>query len=172
MRTISTIACLCFAITVTDLLHAAEPSAPKKLVSVEGMTEYQLDNGLRLLLYPDNSRSKVDGEHDRARRLAPRGYGETGMAHLLEHMVFKGTPRHPNIQRRCKSTAPNSTAALRPIGTNYYETEPADDDNLEFALDLEADRLSTATSKKRNSIGNDGGPQRIERGENSPPVSS
>ena len=57
------------------------------------------------------------------------------MAHLLEHMVFKGTPRHPNIPQEQPNTAPGPTA--RPhTTTNYYETMDATEENLRWALDL------------------------------------
>ena len=73
-------------------LPAAEP---QKVASVEGITEYQLDNGLRVLLFPDASQSKVTVNMTVLVGSRQEGYGETGMAHLLEHMVFKGTPAHP-----------------------------------------------------------------------------
>jgi len=76
---------------------AGEPPAPKKVATVEGITEYQFDNGLRLLLFPDNSQSKVSVNMTVLVGSRQEGYGETGMAHLLEHMVFKGTPTHTNI---------------------------------------------------------------------------
>src|SRR5262245_32524792 len=86
---------LVIAISAAPLLAA--PKAPQKITSVEGITEYRLDNGLTVLLFPDQSKPtvtvnvtyKVGSRHE--------GYGETGMAHLLEHMVFKGTDKHPQI---------------------------------------------------------------------------
>jgi zinc protease len=48
------------------------------------------------------------------------GYGEKGMAHLLEHMVFKGTPRHPDIPKELNEhgTRPNGTTSFD--RTNSY----------------------------------------------------
>src|SRR5712692_2766034 len=69
-------------VVAASLLGAAEP--PKKIVSVEGITEYQLDNGLRALLFPDNSQSKVTVNMTVLVGSRQEGYGETGMAHLLE----------------------------------------------------------------------------------------
>ena len=113
----------------------------KKTASVEGITEYQLKNGLKVLLFPDNSSQtitvnityKVGSRHE--------GYGEKGMAHLLEHMVFKGTPNHPNIPEELTAhgSRPNGTTWYD--RTNYYETFNATDENLDWALDLEADRM-------------------------------
>lgn len=114
---------------------------PKKVASVEGITEYQLENGLRVLLFPDPTRDKatvnltifVGSRHE--------GYGETGMAHLLEHMLFKPTPTHPDIPGAMKERGAQFNGSTWLDRTNYYETLPASDDNLEFAIKLEADRL-------------------------------
>ena len=76
---------------------AAAQEAPKKVASVEGITEYRLPNGLQVLLFPDESKPKVTVALTIFVGSRHEGYGETGMAHLLEHMVFKGTPTHPDI---------------------------------------------------------------------------
>ena len=73
----------------------ARAAEPRKITSVEGITEYRLDNGLRVLLFPDASRPKVTVNLTVLVGSRHEGYGETGMAHLLEHMVFKGTPTTP-----------------------------------------------------------------------------
>src|ERR1700733_14289699 len=77
-------------------LTPARAAEPRKITSVEGITEYRLDNGLRVLLFPDASRPKVTVNLTVLVGSRHEGYGETGMAHLLEHMVFKGTPTHPD----------------------------------------------------------------------------
>jgi len=63
------------------------------------------------------------------------------MAHLLEHLVFKGTPNHPDIPQELSEhgARPNGTTSYD--RTNYYETFSATDENLDWALDLEADRM-------------------------------
>ncbi|WP_053971655.1 pitrilysin family protein [Mangrovimonas sp. ST2L15] len=113
----------------------------KQTASVEGITEYQLDNGLKVLLFPDNSSQtitvnityKVGSRHE--------GYGEKGMAHLLEHMLFKGSTNHTDIPQELttRGSRPNGTTWYD--RTNYYETFNATEDNLEWALDLESDRM-------------------------------
>ena len=69
------------------------------------------------------------------------GYGEAGMAHLLEHMLFKGTPTHPNIPQALQERGARFNGTTTPDRTNYFETVPASDENLEFCIRLEADRL-------------------------------
>src|SRR5690349_512592 len=83
-------------LTLAPTILRAEPTAgPKKLTTVEGITEYRLDNGVRILLFPDPSSSKVTVNCTVLVGSRHEGYGETGMAHLLEHMVFKGSRLYP-----------------------------------------------------------------------------
>jgi len=129
---------LALAVLVPATTSAQEPEL---VASVEGITEYRLDNGLRVLLFPDQSAPQTTVNITYFVGSRHEGYGETGMAHLLEHMVFKGTPNHPNIPQELteRGAQPNGTTWLD--RTNYFETFPASSDNLEWALDLESDRM-------------------------------
>lgn len=147
----------------------AEIHAPKKVASVEGISEYQFENGLRLLVFPDQSQSKVTVNMTVLVGSRQEGYGETGMAHLLEHMVFKGTPNHPNVSKALQDhgAAFNGSTSLDRV--NYFETLAASDENLQFAIELEADRLVNSFIRKADLdsemtvVRNE-----FERGENSP----
>ena len=114
-----------------------------KVTEVEGISEYQLENGVRILLFPDPSKEVVTVNMTVFVGSRHEGYGEAGMAHLLEHMLFKGTPTHPDIPKLLKDRGAgrsmNGTTWMD--RTNYYETLPSSGDNLEFAIRLEADRL-------------------------------
>ena len=114
---------------------------PEKVTSVEGITEYRLANGLKVLLFPDPSKSTITVNVTYLVGSRHEGYGESGMAHLLEHMVFKGTPRFPNIPQEltARGARPNGTTWYD--RTNYFESFAATDDNLRWALDLESDRM-------------------------------
>ncbi|HSM59210.1 MAG TPA: insulinase family protein, partial [Longimicrobiales bacterium] len=120
---------------------ARAQARPEPVASVEGITEVRLDNGLRVLLFPDPSKPQVTVNVTYFVGSRHEGYGETGMAHLLEHLVFKGTPDHPDIMKELteRGAQPNGTTSLD--RTNYFEIFPASDENLEWALDLEADRM-------------------------------
>jgi zinc protease len=147
----------------------SSPVTPEKVTSVEGITEYRLDNGLQVLLFPDPTRPKVTVNLTVLVGSRHEGYGETGMAHLLEHMLFKGTETHPDIPGAMKERGAQFNGSTWLDRTNYYETLPASDSNLEFAIRLEADRminspikaedLATEFSVVRNEF---------EMGENSP----
>src|SRR5438067_1007819 len=148
--------------------RAATPP-PEKVATVEGITEYRLGNGARVLLFPDRSAPKVTVNMTVLVGSRHEGYGETGMAHLLEHMVFKGTPTNPDIPGAMKERGAQFNGSTWVDRTNYFETLPATDQNLEFAIRLEADRmvnspikaedLATEFSVVRNEF---------EAGENSP----
>src|SRR5499427_10865555 len=126
---------------------AGESAEPRKVATVEGISEYELNNGLRVLLFPDNSQSKVTVNMTVLVGSRQEGYGETGMAHLLEHMVFKGTPRHPKIPKALQEHGAQFNGSTSDDRVNYFETLNATEENLDFALDLEADRLVNSLIK-------------------------
>lgn len=122
----------------------------KKTASVEGITEYQLDNGLKVLLFPDNSSQTITVNITYLVGSRHEGYGEKGMAHLLEHLVFKGTPNHPDIPKELTAHGARPNGTTYYDRTNYFETFNANDENLEWALDLEADRMVNSYIAKKD----------------------
>jgi zinc protease len=166
-----------FAVVLITAVGLAAPglgtspaqAAATKVQSIEGITEYRLENGLLVLLYPDASKPTVTVNLTVLVGSRHEGYGETGMAHLLEHMLFKGTPAHPAIPRVLQDRGARFNGSTSVDRTNYYETLPASDDNLNFALDLESDRLLNSYVKQEDLfsemtvVRNE-----FERGENSP----
>ncbi len=119
----------------------AVPAPPEKVTSVEGITEYRLANGLRVLMFPDQTKQTITVNLTVLVGSRHENYGETGMAHLLEHMVFKGSPKHTDIPAELSShgARPNGTTSWD--RTNYFETFSATEENLRWALDLESDRM-------------------------------
>jgi zinc protease len=146
------------------------PQGITKVTTVEGITEYRLEsNGLKILLFPDQTKQTTTVNITYLVGSRHENYGETGMAHLLEHLVFKGTPRHPNIpaELTARGARPNGTTWTD--RTNYFETFAASEDNLDWALDLEADRIVNSYIAKKDLdsefsvVRNE-----LESGENSP----
>lgn len=129
---------------------AAAAARATKGPTVEGITEYTLPNGLKFLLFPDASKPTATVNMTYLVGSRHEGYGETGMAHLLEHLVFKGSPRHTNIPQELteRGTRPNGTTWFD--RTNYFETFPATPANLEWAIDLEADRMVNSFIAKKD----------------------
>jgi zinc protease len=133
---------------------AAAPSQvaqrPAKVVSVEGVTEYHLANGLKVLLVPDPSIDTITVHITYLVGSRHEGYGEAGMAHLLEHMLFRGTPRYPNVKGEFLKHGARFNGTTSYDRTNYFETFTADDKNLEWALDIEADRMTHARVSRKD----------------------
>ena len=121
-----------------------------KGASVEGITEYSLKNGLKVLLFPDNSAQTITVNITYMVGSRHEGYGEKGMAHLLEHMLFKGTPNHPNVPEELSSHGARPNGTTWYDRTNYFETFNATDENLDWALDLESDRMVNSFIAKKD----------------------
>src|ERR1043165_7933369 len=145
------------------------PPGVVRKASLGGITEYQFPNGLRVLLYPNPANPKVTINVTYLVGSRHEGYGETGMAHLLEHLNFIETTNGRKIKDEIVSKGAQWNGTTSDDRTNYFETIPANDENLRWALGLEADRmvnvkftkqiLDTEMTVVRNEF---------ERGENSP----
>ncbi len=142
---------------------------PSKVTTVENMTEYRFSNGLKLILYPDPSSSKLTVNMTILVGSRHEGYGETGMAHLLEHMLFKPTKLHPDIPKALRDRGATFNGTTWVDRTNYYETLSAGGDNLEMALRLEADRLVNSPIRREDLLSEFSVVRNeFERGENDP----
>jgi len=121
------------------ILHADGRAAePAQMPAVQ---ERVLANGLKVLLvevpkapvvtvqiwYKVGSRNEV--------------MGRAGLSHMLEHMMFKGTKRHPKgtFSRTIRKNGGNDNAFTSQDYTAYFENLAAD--RVELALELEADRM-------------------------------
>ena len=143
-------------LTVLEAVWAQTPSAvplPSGVIpgaSVEGITEYDLSNGLRVLLFPDATKSTVTVNITYLVGSRNENYGETGMAHLLEHMMFKGAPGHNNVMQELTEHGARTNGTTSYDRTNYFETFDATDKNLNWALDLESDRMVNSFIAKKD----------------------
>lgn len=118
--------------------------------SVEGITEYRLPNGLKVLLFPDASRPTITVNVTYLVGSRHENYGETGMAHLLEHLMFKGSREHPDITRQFSDRGMQFNGTTSFDRTNYYEVFQASQDNLDWALRMEADRMTHSFIAKKD----------------------
>ena len=160
-------------LTIAFLLCMASTLVAKesfeKVATVEGVTEYRFSNGARVLLFPDDSRPTITVNMTVLVGSRHEGYGEAGMAHLLEHLVFKGTPTFPEVPKALRDHGASFNGTTNVDRTNYFETLPATDENLEFAIHMESDRLVNSYIKREDLMSeftvvrNE-----FERGENSP----
>ena len=114
---------------------------PVFVTAVEGVKEYRLPNGLQVLLVPDAAQTNVVVNvvyHVGSRQ---EGYGETGMAHLLEHMLFKPSKKFSSIKQTIADKGAQANGTTYYDRTDYFEIMPATDSNLNWALDMESDRM-------------------------------
>ncbi|MGZ5598402.1 MAG: M16 family metallopeptidase [Usitatibacter sp.] len=134
---------------------AKAPAIPRipgvtRVTSVEGITEYRLQNGLKVLLFPDPSKPTVTVNITYLVGSRMENYGETGMAHLLEHLMFKGSRKHRAIDQEFNERGVRYNGTTTLDRTNYFEIFEAGDANLKWALELEADRMAGSFIAKKD----------------------
>ena len=142
---------LCAAALMLLLFSAATLAQPlQKTYSIEGVTEYRLKNGLRVLTVPDPGIDTTTVHITYLVGSRHEGYGEKGMAHLLEHLLFKGSKRHPNIKEEFNRRGARWNGTTSNDRTTYFETFAATAGNLDWALGLEADRMVNSFVSKQD----------------------
>ncbi len=134
--------------------HAsADTALPKGVTagpSIEGISEFTLANGMRVLLFPDATKPTVTVNLVYGVGSVDENYGETGMAHLLEHLLFKGTPTQADISGEMKKRGIEFNATTSLDRTNYFSSFPANDDTLAWVLGMEADRMVNSNIAKKD----------------------
>lgn len=159
----------CSLVSLSSVYAQKKTEIPKYIKNVEGVKEYLLNNGLKVLLIPDASQSNmvVNIVYNVGSR--NEGYGEKGMAHLLEHMLFKSTKNLGDIKKMLSDKGGNANGTTWLDRTNYYEVFPSSDENLKWSIEMEADRMVNSTilqtdlSKEFSVVRNE-----FEIGENNP----
>jgi zinc protease len=136
--------------TVPQPAQKASSQALQKAQSIEGVTEYRLANGLRVLTVPDPGSDTTTVHIAYLVGSRHEGYGEKGMAHLLEHMLFRGSKRHPNVKEEFNRRGARWNGTTSNDRTTYFETFAATADNLDWALGMEADRMVNSFVSKKD----------------------
>ena len=141
---LSSVLC-CSLVSFSSVYAQKKTETPKYIKNVEGVKEYSLNNGLKVLFIPDASQSNmvVNIVYNVGSR--NEGYGEKGMAHLLEHMLFKSTKNLGDIKKMLSDKGGNANGTTWLDRTNYYEVFPSNDENLKWSIEMEADRMINAT---------------------------
>ena len=150
----SALAWACVTLLAAAGAQAAAPApAPKAAVAaavagplvpvtkVEGITEFRLPNGLQVLLAPDDAKPTTTVNLTYHVGSRQENYGETGMAHLLEHLMFKGTPTHPAVWAEFSKRGLRANGSTWLDRTNYFASFTANDDTLRWFLDWQADAM-------------------------------
>ena len=121
----------CLLLAVPLSLQAANPK----------VSEFKLDNGLKLLVQEDHRAPvavtqvwyKVGSSYEHG--------GITGISHMLEHMMFKGTKKHPpgEFSRIISANGGSENAFTGEDYTAYFQT--LEKSRLPISFELEADRM-------------------------------
>ncbi|WP_448246466.1 M16 family metallopeptidase [Thalassotalea agariperforans] len=158
-------ALLSISIALTTLLTGCVSSQPKQINqenqqpaitnaadhsltyvrTVEGIEEYQLENGLKVLFVQDQAQPKTLVNITYRVGSVNEYYGETGMAHLLEHMLFKGSTNYPKIDTEFQKRGMQTNATTWLDRTNYFGVFDANEETLAWTIGMEADRMVNAT---------------------------
>ena len=103
--------------------------------------EYELDNGLKLLVKPDNRAPVVVSQVWYKVGSSYEYDGITGISHLLEHMMFKGTEKYApgEFSRIISENGGRDNAFTGPDYTSYFQT--LEKSRLAISFELEADRM-------------------------------
>jgi zinc protease len=129
---------LLFLFLFLNPLHADQKDFSNLKFDVE---KYQLPNGLTVLLHVDHSVPLVSYHTWFRVGSKDEEVGYTGIAHLFEHMMFKGTEKYSNkdYERILHENGASNNAFTSRDYTGYYVNAPSD--KLELIMDLEADRI-------------------------------
>lgn len=130
--------------------HSQQPSAPKPTSGQKTdigsqvrfkVEKFTLPNGLTVLLHEDHSVPLVSYHTWFRVGSKDEDQGLTGMAHLFEHMMFKGAKRYTGEQfdTMLQANGATNNAFTTSDYTGYYENLPSD--KLELAIDIESDRM-------------------------------
>lgn len=103
--------------------------------------EFKLDNGLRLLVKEDHRAPIVVSQVWYKIGASYEIEGKTGLSHMLEHMMFKGTQQHPpgEFSRIMAANGANENAFTANDYTAYFQT--IEKSRLPTSFELEADRM-------------------------------
>ncbi|MCA0177218.1 MAG: insulinase family protein [Proteobacteria bacterium] len=140
-----TLAALTLATTPTPVAAAGAKTGTSAQLTpvrkVEGITEYRLANGLQVLLVPDDAKPTTTVNVTYHVGSRHENYGETGMAHLLEHLIFKGTPTYPKVWDEFSKRGLRANGTTWLDRTNYFASFTANPENLRWYLNWQADAM-------------------------------
>lgn len=129
-----------------------KPSLPVAQAQAGGFSSYVLPNGFKIILAPYPSAASVRVELLVKTGSKLEGYGETGMAHLLEHMLFKSAGPRQDIKSDLTALGASWNGTTTADRTNYFEVVAAEPDKVDAAIRLEADRFIRASFTKEHLV--------------------
>ena len=140
LSSLSKIALIIGLSMVTPLTMAAE-----RIQAAEPIHEFNLDNGLKILVKQDKRAPVVVSQLWYKVGASYEHGGITGVSHVVEHMMFKGTTRYPTgeFNRIIGENGAEDNAFTGQDYTAYYPVIA--NDRLDVAMELESDRVRGLT---------------------------
>lgn len=140
-----------FIMTVVSVATlGAGASGLKPVHTVEGISEYVLSNGLKVVLFEDRSKPTATVNTTYLVGSRHENYGETGMAHLLEHLLFKGSRNFPDPDKEFARRGFRMNGTTWLDRTNFFVSFTANDDNMRWALAWSADAMVNSNIAKND----------------------
>ena len=133
-----------FTVSLFILGMSATAFAQPLLVKSEHkIEEYKLDNGFRVILAPNDKENKVYMNTVYFTGSLNDPQGKSGLAHLLEHLAFKGTKNIPGeeFQRRLDQYTLSNNASTDYHATKYINTIRPEPNAINQLIHLEAERM-------------------------------
>lgn len=140
-----------FVAATAEAKPAAPPAPTARLdAQAAGFSSYVLPNGFKIILLPFASAANARVELVVKTGSKLEGYGETGMAHLLEHMLFKSAGQRADLKSELTALGANWNGTTSVDRTNYFETLAAEPAKVDAAIRIEADRFIRASFTKEH----------------------
>jgi zinc protease len=119
-------------------------------VTSDPPASFTLDNGLQVVVIPDHRTPVVTQMIWYKVGSADETPGKSGLAHFLEHLMFKGTSKHPagEFSQTVLNVGGNENAFTSTDYTGYFQRVPRD--QLEKMMGFEADRMTGLILKDEN----------------------
>lgn len=142
-------ACLLAALLSTSVLSAGTSLAQTTVTSAPPAS-FTLSNGMQVVVIPDHRTPVVTEMIWYKVGSADETPGKSGLAHFLEHLMFKGTSRHPagEFSQTVLRIGGNENASTSVDYTNYYQRVPKE--QLPTMMEFEADRMTGLVLKDEN----------------------
>lgn len=106
-----------------------------------GATAYRLDNGFRIILIPYTNASDVRIELMVKAGAKLEDYGQSGLAHVLEHMMFLSAGQRENVGLELSSLVSDSNAVTDSDSTRYYASMVPNPETVDRVLRIKADQF-------------------------------
>ncbi|WP_414644597.1 M16 family metallopeptidase, partial [Bradyrhizobium sp.] len=138
-----------FALALMATLSGADVRAQTTVTSERPAT-FTLPNGLQVVVIPDHRTPVVTQMIWYKVGSADETPGKSGLAHFLEHLMFKGTARHPagEFSQTVLRIGGNENAFTSTDYTGYFQRVPRD--QLPRMMEFEADRMTGLVLKDEN----------------------